>query len=329
MRNLYRKKAPKRTLHESNVDLLRLNEQAYKAVQGVAGQWLGYNTYHESLGDHPPTTLLRNSLERVRTTPKHVLPLLIHDEQNMHNDHTIDYHSGGGLWDTSKTIFRTLWNLAPISHVLMDLTGQYKNIELSDADRLYAEVLGEAYKKEGREEDFKGLEYDPAVSTEKVAVYRDPDTQTLYIGVRGTTMNTKDLLSDVKIMAGNTSGHEKEVFEQVKNAIDSYDGDWKINVSGHSLGGLEVMNLFTMDKYEMDESMQRVDRVNLFNPGLSPTLNLSQAKEAADNDKFNFYLNTGDVISNTMIEFADDNERTHIQPPSLNPLSNHSLSQWE
>ena len=149
MRNLYRKQVPKRTLHESNVDLLRLDEPTYKAVQGVAGQWLGYNIYHEDAGTHPPTTLLRSSLERVRSVSKHVLPTLIHHEQNMHRDHSIDYHSGGGLWDTTKTIFRTLWNLMPVSHALMDVTGQYKKIKLDDMDKLYASIVNQAYKKSG------------------------------------------------------------------------------------------------------------------------------------------------------------------------------------
>ena len=133
-------------------------------------------------------------------------------------------------------------------------------------------------------------------------------------------------MSDLRIAAGNRSGHEKEIAEELTHIIGQFDTSVTFDVSGHSLGGLEVMNIF-MDP-NRSEQLNRVDRINLFNPGLTPTHNLDTAKQAVRDDRFNFYLNSGDLISNAFISILDDDTPVHMGKTGANPLGNHSLSQW-
>ena len=158
-------------------------------------------------------------------------------------------------------------------------------------------------------------------------MYYDPDENTVHIGVRGTKLNAQDLTSDLHIVAGNRSGHEEEVAEQILNAMSQFDEQAKFEVSGHSLGGLEVMNIF-MDS-DRDELLNRVGEVNLYNPGLSPIYATDTAQQAAIDPRMHLYLNTGDLISNTMAGFVTDESDVHWGHATNNPLTNHSLAQWE
>ena len=139
-------------------------------------------------------------------------------------------------------------------------------------------------------------------------------------------MNSEDLMSDLKIIKGNKSGHEEEVAQELRDIISQYPEEWKFEVSGHSLGGLEVMNVFMGN---LDPELGRVGEINLFNPGLSPIHSLDTAKAAAEDPRFNLFLNTGDMISNTMTGFVNEDSHVHWGKPTANPLSNHSLAQWE
>ena len=331
MNNLYLQRFPDRDFHEHSLDILGLDSDQYDLLQGVSYSWLTGSEDFPS----PKVKLKPSSLRTVSTVDQQTLAALMALEHSHHDDRTSDFHKGGGLYETGRHALQTIWELSPFSWLkrqLFDTVGissSSARANLNADTYLDADIVSEAYSelRDSRLKDNQ-VEYKPSQSSEKMAVYLDPMEKIVYIGVRGTKMNTEDLLSDLKIMKGNKSGHEEEVAQELKDIISQYPDDWKFEVSGHSLGGLEVMNVF-MGSPE-DPQLGRVDEINLFNPGLSPIHNLDTAKAAAQDPRFNLFLNTGDMISNTMSGFvnSDDEQHVHWGKPSPNPLSNHSISQW-
>ena len=335
MNNLYKQRLPNRDLHGHTLDVLRLSQEQYGDFQGVAKQWLGGTTFHEAVPRHPPQKCLPSALQTITDVDQNTLAALMHVEEHAHADHSKEFHRGGGLWETGRSIFSALWRLSPVGYAtdkLMDVMGfKPKPTELTDRDRFSADIVGEAYKKSGRDDLLGNYMYWPEYSDQKMAVYVNKDTHDVQIGIRGTKVNASDLLSDLRIVGGNTSGHERQVGKQLRDILASFPGDvWDFTVSGHSLGGLELMNVIKNPPDENDVTQfSRIDRINLYNPGLTPTHNLSTAKEAVRDDKFNFYLNSGDLISNGFASIVNSDSNVHWGKPGANPLSNHSLSQWE
>ena len=98
--------------------------------------------------------------------------------------------------------------------------------------------------------------------------------------------------------------------------------EYKLDVSGHSLGGNTLINVFNNNDLDYH-------RVNLFNPGLAPLANLDEARDTIDNEKFHFYLNSGDLLSNTFgTVLPSDRDNVHWSRPKHSPLKNHSIGQW-
>ena len=171
----------------------------------------------------------------------------------------------------------------------------------------------------------------PQYGTEKFTVFQDDRNKRIHIGVRGTKMNMQDLGSDINIIKGNRSGHEEELAKELRDILLHFHNPgsnepWKFDVSGHSLGGTEIMNIFEGTD---DPVLKLVDRINLFNPGMTPTHSLSVPKAAASDPRFHFYLNDADLLSNTMVSLIHENTPVKWGKTGHNPLSNHGLGQWE
>ena len=327
MRNLYKQQFPSRTPEEHILDVLRLSQDEFGQFQGVAKHWLGLEGM-DGISRYPPTKLRPQSLHTVASTDQNTLAVLAHQEEAAHADHKNNFHRGGGLSETFKSIFSGLWRLTPVGFAtnwVMDKLDVSPNATpLSEEDHLWADIVHEAYQKQ-REREVKGARYVPSVSTEKIAVYIDNAAKRVHLGVRGTKMNMSDLVSDLHIVAGNKSGHEDEIRQQLTDIIGNFDQSVDFDIAGHSLGGLEVMNIMMGPS---NDQLDRIKEVALFNPGLTPTHNLSTAKEAVDDPRFNFYLNTGDLISNGFASLVDSETDVHWGKAGANPLSNHSLDQW-
>ena len=324
--NLYKTRFPDRNFHEHSMDILKLDPDQYLLLQGISRDW------YLQEGDFPSPTqkLLPNSLKTISEVDQQTLSALMAMEHTHHSDRSSNFHKGGGLYETGRHALQALWQLSPFSWLkrqLFDTVGHGSpDPGLTAETYLDAGVVSEAYKEDGRDLRIKDLEYRASQSSEKMAVYYSPQDHIVYIGVRGTKMNSEDLMSDLKIAKGNKSGHEEEVAQELRDIISQYPEEWKFEVSGHSLGGLEVMIVFMGD---LDPELGRVGEINLFNPGLSPLHSLDTAKAAAEDPRFNLFLNTGDMISNTMTGFVNEDSHVHWGKPTANPLSNHSLAQWE
>ena len=65
MDNLYKRKFPKRSRHETVVDLLRLNDSQFKQFQDVAGQYMGGALVHKKIR-RPRNKLLPRTLRTLR-----------------------------------------------------------------------------------------------------------------------------------------------------------------------------------------------------------------------------------------------------------------------
>lgn len=329
--NLYKRRFPTRSFDEHVIDVLRLSPAEYANVQAVAGHWLGAH-FHDSIPVHPPSKLLPSSLRTIRDTDQQTLAALMHVEKSAHEDHRANYHMGGGLWETGRSILSTLWGatLGPTVNSLFEKIGfKKKPTPLSNQERKYADLVGQAYQDKSSRANSLAMmgtrqaQYD----TEKFTVFEDERNKRVHIGVRGTLMNLKDLGSDLHILAGNTSGHEKELAQELKDVLANYsDEGWIFDVSGHSLGATELMNIFQNTD---DPLLKRVDRVNLYNPGLTPTHNLDTPKAAVNDPRFHFYLNDADLLSNTMVSLIHSSTPVKWGKTGHNPLSNHGLGQWE
>lgn len=328
MQNLYKSSIPQRTVDQHVRDVLRLTNKQYGEFQDVASHWLG-NITVPGLPATPPVKLLPSSLQTIAETDRHTLAVLTHMEDAAHKDHTKEYHSGGGLYETGRSLFQGLWRLTPVGYATHWISSHFDHSEkatpLDPEDHMWADVVNEAYKPSGREKTLKGARYVPSVSSEKIAVYLDPDAKRIHLGVRGTKMNMSDLMSDLHIAADNRSGHEKQIRDELIDIIGNFDTEFDFDISGHSLGGLEVMNIMLGDS---NQQLDRIKEVALFNPGLSPMNHLGNAKEAVNDPRFHFYLNSGDLISNGFGSLVQEDTDVHWGEAGANPLSNHSLTQW-
>ena len=145
--NLYKRRFPKRTFDEHVIDILRLSPQEYANFQGVAGHWSGTH-FHDSIPAHPPSKILPSSLRTVQNVDQQTLAALMHVEKSAHDDHNANYHMGGGLWETGRSILSTLWGatLGPTVNSLFETVGfKKKPTPLSTQERKYADLVGQAY----------------------------------------------------------------------------------------------------------------------------------------------------------------------------------------
>ena len=328
MQNLYKRRIPKRNFHESVIDVLRMSEEQFAQFKNCARHYQGKHILHESIPRRPRQKILPSSFETITNLgSQSELAALLHLENIAHNDHDKEYHSGGGLFDATKSIFRTLWNTIGLGPEFADWFGffDYEAPENKPDDKRYAKIIQEAYKPvEERDADLGDWELDTTLADKNFAVYVDEDDQQVHVALRGTKMNTKDLMSDLKIIATNESGNEDSVVKFLREVEQKYP-EYKLDVSGHSLGGNTLMNVFN-DKENKD---LRYDRVNLFNPGTSPLADLSAPRDAAENDKLHFYLNSGDILSNTFASvLPSGRENVYWSKPKHSPLANHSIGQW-
>ena len=332
--NLYKQQFPDRTFDEGVIDFLRLSPTEFGNVQGVAKQWLGQSHFHHAISRKPPKKLLPSALEKISTHNQSTLAALMHLEKKHHDDHEREYHMGGGLWETGTSILNDLWNITgfgPEFNSLLETVGfKKKNTKLTKDEMEYALVVEQAYNKPGERQSIDDWTLRSDYSTDKFVVYEDPFDKIVHVGIRGTKANVSDVISDLNILAGNTSGHEAELEKELRDVLLHYHNpgsghEWHFDVSSHSLGALEAMNIFENTD---DPVLKRVSEVNLFNPGLSPIHNLDTAREAASNDKFHWYLNSGDLISNTAASVINDDTYVRWGDTTHNPLENHSLEQW-
>ena len=327
MQNLYKKRFPRRNVHQRTTDLLRMSKLQFAQFQGAAKQFLGESVLHPNL-KRPRNKLLPSSLHTIKNLDHPgTLVALIHMQKIAHNDPNKDFHEGGGLLETSTSLLSSIWHTAGLGPEFNDWFNffDYDSPEnkISKEDQEYAEIIQQSYKDKGERIDEIGdWVRDASIGNDKFTVWLDQSDDHVHVALRGTKLNKSDLVSDLHILYNNESGHEQEIYEYLLQVQEKYP-DHTLDASGHSLGANQLVNVFEENKD------LHYDRVNLFSPGTNPMWALDDSKEAVKDERFYFYLNSGDVISNTFISLLpSERPNVHWAKPTHNPLTNHGVSQW-
>lgn len=167
--------------------------------------------------------------------------------------------------------------------------------------------------------------------TKTVRVYKDPDTNRLHIGVRGTA-DLRDVSSWLPTAVGRLSKTKRyqEDLEYIKKVLEENPG-MQADVSGHSLGGAIANQL----KRDLGD---RIGDVDTFNAALQPTDIFHKAENTQR------YYTSGDPLYNAMGRWAVNQADTHVTPsapsssssytpgilkPALDALQAHGLTNFE
>ena len=320
---MYKRRFPKRNLHQTAVDVLRLPDEQWKQFVNVADQFSGGNVHLPEV-KRPKGKVKPSSYKTLANLHnKSTLAYLLHLERAAHDDHSKDFHEGGGLLDATKSVFRGLWNTVGLGPEFDGWFGSFdydsQQNALTNADKDYAKMVQQSYKSPDERDDVVDeWTRDASLDSDRFSTWVDEDTSTVHVAVRGTKANMQDVFSDLGILLTNSSGIANEVRDYIKYVRNEYQ-EYDIEASGHSLGGNQLINVG-------DEL--NLSRINLFNPGVSPIWVTDKIKTIADDSKTHLYLNSGDTISNTMISYVNDNDNVKWTQPTHNPLSNHGISQW-
>ena len=322
---------PKRSFEDSVIDVLRLSEEQWGHFRGVAGHWLGGEPFHVDIPKKPPVKLLRSSLKQIRAVPdKNTLAALMHVEDYAH--HNSEFHKGGGLSETANSIMNTLYNLVgfgpEFDRFFENMGWKKPKAHEKPIDRYYARIVQESYMGIDKRDGSIGGGTNqwvrlPRFDTEKISAWLDRGAKKVHVALKGTS-SAADIVSDLKILASNRSGHEKEIRDNLRDIVIKYGNNYTYDVSAHSLGATEIMNVFQEDDYLLN----KYDLVNLFNPGVTPTHNLDAAKMAAADDRFKIFLNSGDILSNAFVSLVKEDSNVAWADASHSPSHNHGISQW-
>jgi hypothetical protein len=331
--NLYKKRFPKKSFDDTVLDVLRLDKTQWAHFQGVARHWLGEEVFHDQVPSKPPHKLLPSSLREIRDVDSsNTLAALLHVENAAHNDPSKEYHRGGGIRETSSSILNALYNLVGLGPEFDNFFEKVgwkapKNRE-TPLDRYYAKAVQESYKSIDKRDGSIGGGVNmwvrlPRFDNKKFSVWLDRPEKKVHVALKGTN-TAADVWSDLSLLGSNRSGHEKEIRDYLKDITRAYGDNYTYDVSGHSLGAAELVNVFQEDDFQLN----KYDRINLFNPGTTPTHNLTNAKEAAHDPRFHIFLNSGDILSNTYVSLIGSDSNVAWADATHNPVYNHGLAQW-
>jgi hypothetical protein len=331
--NLYKRPFPKKPFQDTVIDVLRLNENEWANFKGVASHYLGEKTFHDSIPRKPPQKLLPSALREVRDVDsQNTLAALLHVEHAAHQDPTLEYHKGGGLLETANSIFSTLYNLVgfgPEFDSMFERMGwKAPKKRETPLDRYYAKTVQESYLAPDKRDGQIGGGPNawlrlPRFDNNKFSVWLDREEKRVHVALKGTSTGA-DVLSDIRILGTNRSGHEKEIRDYLRDVVRAYGNNYTYDVSAHSLGGAELVNVFQEDEHQLN----KYERINIFNPGTTPTHNLDAAKHAVKDPRFHIFLNSGDILSNTYASLINSDSNVAWADASHNPAWNHGMDQW-
>ena len=184
--------------------------------------------------------------------------------------------------------------------------------------------MSESYKVQDERDNVGDWVLQPEQGTDRFAVFKDGNQ--VHVALRGTKASVSDMYKDGQIIWHNRVADTQAIREKLVQIAQAYP-DAELDVSGHSLGGNQLVNALEGDRDDTD--LARYDRINLYNPGTQPFGYLDAHKEAVQDDRVHLYLNTGDVLSNTYTYLIDsDRDNVTYGNVTHSPLHNHGLAQW-
>ena len=266
----------------------------------------------------PPFRVQRNALRKLeQASPHHIARGLMHEFQHAQEEG----ERGAGVMDALWAVLSEGKHLLGIDKLQEWLGFGPKHIPLTDKETDVARAVRQSYKVPGERRKKVGtLERLPQYDTDRIAVWREKSGQ-LLVTVHGTKLSVSDLADDAKILGGfeARSSELETLLEQLNSEGISYD------LAGHSLGTQFITNAVR------DGVATGADDILLFNPASSAFQNQDYLTENANDDRYTYFVNQGDLVSQGLYQNMDretmDN-RVHIGPWRYDPLSAHNMNQW-
>jgi hypothetical protein len=147
-----------------------------------------------------------------------------------------------------------------------------------------------------------GFEVVPHLSNRDILYLKNDKTKEHHIAVRGTDASsrglkkTQDVLTDVKFAMGQEAHdkHFNKKVNRINNLVKEVPSDYKLSLSGHSLGGGVVSEALK----KKQNVKNRVDEARTFNSAFSPfSSDPSKATQKKLKDKVIHHRTRHDVVS--------------------------------
>ena len=265
----------------------------------------------------PQYIIKRNDLRKIRDHTPHVLAgELMHELRRGQRDGKV----GGGLAEAFTSVFSEAKHLLGIDALQNWVGLGPTSAEMTDKDRNVAAAVQQSYRniedRRGAVGHFTRL---PEYDTDRIAVWRQPGGQML-VTVHGTTLNWDDIKDDAEILAGA----EVRSSELTTLLNEFHDNGIRYDVAGHSLATQFITNAVR------DGQAENADGIYLFNPASSPFQNTSYLHENANDPRFTYYMNQGDMVSNGLYQQLSDESTKNVRlgPYRWDPISSHMIGQW-
>ena len=228
---------------------------------------------------------------------------------------------GAGLTDAFWSVVSEGAHLVGVDKIAEWVGIGPKHVPMTESQIEVARALRQSYKpvteRKLRLGDMRRL---PEYDTDRIAVWRQSNGQ-LLVTVHGTKLSLSDIVDDVYITVGQkTRSTELETLLQTLDTQgEHYD------IAGHSLATQFIQNAI-IDGYATGS-----DDVLLFNPASSPFQNQEYLKENANDPKYTYFINQGDLVSSGLYQNMNEdtlNNRVHMGPWRWDPLHAHYMDQW-
>ena len=264
----------------------------------------------------PQYKILRNDLRKIRDHRPHVLAGELMHEFRRARDGKV----GGGLAEAITSVFSEGAHLLGIDALANWVGLGPKHVSMSAKEKAVAAAVQQSYKsiqdRSSSAGDFTRL---PEYDTDRIAVWREPDGD-LLVTVHGTSLKWSDIQDDWHILTGNEARSTE--LTTLLQKLDSKD--IKYDLAGHSLATQFITNAVR------DGQAPGVQDSYLFNAASSPFQDTDYLRENANDPKFTYFLNQGDLVSSGLYQQMTDEtmKRVHLGGYRWDPASAHFMDQW-
>ena len=257
-------------------------------------------------------------------------------EEQLHNDHSKEFHKGGGLSEAANSVFSMLWNnisSLPGGETVANLfTNPEYGDPITELDHWNADLLQQAYNQDigSRASTIHGWVRIPKFDSPYLAVYWNPADDSVYASVRGSVSAEDWLYHDVGIVLTQHPGKKlvDDVRSQLVDVVKEFP-DSNLVLNSHSLGGALVTDSFMDASKEDKQWLDNFDQLNYFNAGSSPIADLKPIKEMLESDsRIKLFINKSDLISQTYNQVRPEDTPVTFAEATWNPATAHGLTQW-
>ena len=314
------KRRYKRLKHKHLTHVLaNIPPQFWKDVQKTA-------TEHK-----PKNKLLPSTLKTIANTQTpYQFNAKLSQEQVLHNDHSHEFHMGGGLSEGINSVFSTMWSHMPDS-VQNTFTNPEYGDDLTQLESWNADSVQQAYNQDidSRLTTIHGWVRIPKFDSPYVTCYWNPKDNAIHAAVRGSISAEDWLYHDMGIVLQNHPGEDlvdnvrSELVEIAKEFPNS-----NLTLNSHSLGGALVTDSFLAANAEQKGYLDNYNTLNYFNAGSSPVANLDPIKEMLQDSRVKLFINKSDMISQTYNQVRPDSTPVTFAEASWNPATAHGMQQW-